>query len=225
MLVKEGNSATKYLAMAEEFCNSFIQINYGPSPDQTEITSIYLNIINLPKSRLDDIKKQHELEDVNIRRSVQESLLPKDKSIVLDVGFFCQAVAQRLQWTTSNATTVIDATTQILADSNKKRIFTILGDQIGGARDPKQIMITYMSGFANLYRQGYCAHVYLHKYLPKIEELDTKIKSIESNIESNFIPSSNDPITVDEMKKKAGDFLNSLNEIVVEINHIDKKFS
>ena len=82
MLVKEGNSATKYLAMAEEFCNSFIQINYGPPPDQTEITSIYLNIINLPKSRLNDIKKQHELEDVNIRRCIQESLLPQDKSVV-----------------------------------------------------------------------------------------------------------------------------------------------
>ena len=214
MVVKEGNSAPKYLAMAEEFCNSFIQINYaGPPSDQTEITSIHLNIISLPKSRLDEIKKRHELEDVNIRRCIQESLLPPDKSKALDVGFFCQAVAQRLQWTTSNAGTVINATTQILSDSNKKMIFTVMGDQIGGAKDPREIMITYMSGFASLYRQGYCTHYYLRRYLPKIEELDTKIKSIESSVQSNFIPPPNDPITVDQMKKKTGDFLNSLNEI------------
>ena len=51
MVVKEGNSAKKHLEFAEEFCKTFVQINYGPAPNQTEIISIYLNIINLPKSR------------------------------------------------------------------------------------------------------------------------------------------------------------------------------
>ena len=37
MAVKEGNTAKKYLEFAEEFCKSFIQINYGSSPDQAEI--------------------------------------------------------------------------------------------------------------------------------------------------------------------------------------------
>ena len=119
MVVKEGNSAKKYLEMAEEFCNSFIQINYGPSSDQTEITSIYLNIINLPKPRLDDIKKQHELEDVNIRRCLEASLLPQDKNVPLDLGFFCQAVAKRLEWTVSDAATVKNATNQIQSRSYK----------------------------------------------------------------------------------------------------------
>ena len=111
MAVKEGNTAEKYLEFAEEFCKSFVQINYGSSPDQTGITSIHFNITNLPKPRLDDIKKRHQLEDIHIKRCLGPgNLPPKETDLPLDLGFLCQAAARRLDWTDSATDTVRAAT-------------------------------------------------------------------------------------------------------------------
>ena len=139
MAVKEGNTAKKYLEFAEEFCKSFAQINYDSSPNQTVITSIHFNITNLPQPRLDDIKKRHQLEDIHIKRNLGPNNLPPnmDTELPLDLGFFCQAAARRLDWTDSATDTVRAATNQILADPHKKRIFSIMGNQVGGKKDPK----------------------------------------------------------------------------------------
>ena len=188
MAVIEGNTAEKYLEFAEEFCKSFVQINHGPSPDQTGIASIHFNITNLPKPRLDDIKKRLQLEDSHIKRNLGPNNLPHnlDPDLPIDLGFLCQAAARRLDWTDSATDTVRAATSRILADPHKKKIFSIMGIQVGGIKHPKQIMIIYLSGFSQLFRRGYYAYYNLHRFLPKITEYITQVKSIESSIRNNF---------------------------------------